>query len=113
MTTNVAEIFDTMEYGPAPETEKTALEWLAQKDKTIGHFINGKWAGPSKSKWFDTVNPATGDKLAKVAGGPKADVGSAVKSAKTALKKWQALDGHGRAKCLYALARLIQKNARL
>ncbi len=97
MSAKVAEIFDSMEYGPAPETEKTALEWLAQKDNTIGHFINGKWAVPSKSKWFDTINPATGDKLAKIACGTTAEVDAAVKAAKTALKKWQAMDGHGRA----------------
>jgi len=113
MSAKVAEIFDTMEYGPAPETEKTALQWLDQKDRTIGHFINGKWVVPAKSKWFDTLNPATNEKLAKVACGTKADVDAAVKAAKVALKKWQALDNHARAKCLYALARLIQKNSRL
>jgi len=113
MSAKVAEIFDTMEYGPAPETEKTALQWLEQKDRTIGHFINGKWLVPAKSKWFDTLNPATNEKLAKVACGTKADVDAAVKAAKTALKKWQAVDNHARAKCLYALARLIQKNSRL
>ena len=113
MSTNVAEIFDTMEYGPAPENEKTALEWLDQHKKTIGHFINGKWVVPAKGKWFDSVNPATGQKLAKIACGTKADVDSAVKAATAAQKKWQALDNHARAKYLYALARLIQKNSRL
>ena len=30
--TSVREIFDTMEYGPAPEGDKPAREWLARFD---------------------------------------------------------------------------------
>src|SRR3990172_8408308 len=109
----VAEIFETMEYGPAPESSATAREWLEQHKSTFGHFINGKWVVPAKGKWFDTSNPATGEKLAKIALGAKADVDSAVKAARKAQKAWAALDGFARAKYIYAIARLIQKNARL
>ena len=108
----IAEIFDTMDYGTAPESDKTVREWLEQHNHAFGHFINGKWTGV-KGKSFDTQNPATGEKLAKVALAGKADVDAAVKAARAAQKKWWALDGHVRAKYLYALARLIQKNARL
>ncbi len=108
----VAEIFETMEYGPAPESDKTAREWLESRKNSIGHFINGKWV-EAKGKTFDTKNPATGEKLAKVALAGKAEVDAAVKAAQAAQKKWAALDGHARAKYLYALARLIQKNSRL
>lgn len=108
----VAEIFETMEYGPAPESAATVKEWLEQHKSTFGHFINGKWT-VVKGKTFDTNNPATGDKLAKIALGTKADVDAAVKAARTAQKKWAALDGFERAKYLYAIARLIQKNSRL
>lgn len=111
--TKVAEIFETMDYGPAPESDKTAKEWIAQHDGAFGHFINGAWVTPAKSKWFDTSNPAKGEKLAKIALGSKETVDEAVKSAQKALKGWQALDGHSRAKYLYAIARLIQKNSRL
>lgn len=109
----VAEIFETMEYGPAPESDKTAKEWLEQHGRSFGHFIDGKWVKPAKAKSFTTKNPATGETLAKIACGAKADVDAAVKAAHKALKGWQALDGHERAKYLYALARLIQKNSRL
>ena len=107
----VAEIFDTMDYGPAPESDKTVREWLEQHNESFGHFINNKWV--MKGKTFTTENPATGEKLAKVAIAGKAEVDAAVKAARTAQKKWAALDGFERAKYLYALARLIQKNARL
>lgn len=113
MSAHVAEIFETMEYGPAPESDKTAQEWLDGHSRSFGHFINGAWVKPAKAKSFATKNPATGDVLAKVYCGTKADVDAAVKAASSALKKWQALGCHGRAKHLYALARLIQKNSRL
>ncbi len=111
--TKVAEIFETMEYGPAPESDATAKDWLAQHHNKFGHFINGKWVVPAKGKWFATKNPATGETLAKILTGTKADVNAAVKAARAAQKKWQALEGFERAKYLYALARLIQKNSRL
>ncbi|MDE1151066.1 MAG: aldehyde dehydrogenase family protein [Micavibrio sp.] len=113
MSAKVAEIFETMEYGPAPESDKAAREWLESHGGSFGHFINGKWVKPAKGKSFTTKNPATDEILAKVAIGSKADVDSAVKAAQKALKSWQSLDGHERAKYLYALARLIQKNSRL
>src|ERR1035437_5781724 len=109
----VAEIFETMEYGPAPESAGTAKEWLAQHNSKFEHFINGEWVVPSKGKWFDTKNPATGETLGKVSLGTKADVDNAVKAARKAQKAWQARDGFERAKYLYAIARLIQKNSRL
>ncbi len=112
-TAKVAEIFETMEYGPAPESDKTAREWLESHGRSIGHFIANKWVKPSKGKSFTTKNPATGEILAKIALGTKSDVDTAVKAAQKAQKIWQALDGHVRTKYLYALARLIQKNARL
>ena len=31
----VAEIFETMEYGPAPESAKEALAWLAKHQGTL------------------------------------------------------------------------------
>jgi aldehyde dehydrogenase (NAD+) len=102
-----------MEYGTAFESAAIAYEWLAQHKATFGHFINGKMTVPPKAKFFTTTNPATGEKLAKIAMGAKADVDAAVKAARTAQKKWQALDGFERAKYLYALARLIQKNIKL
>lgn len=110
-TAKIAEIFDTMDYGPAPESDKTVREWLDSHKRAIGHFINGKWV--TSKNTFDTQNPATGEKLAKIALAGKTEVDAAVKAARAAQKKWAALDGHVRAKYLYALARLIQKNARL
>jgi hypothetical protein len=46
MATTVAEIFKTMEYGPAPESDKEALAWLAKHDKPSATTSAG--AGPGR-----------------------------------------------------------------
>ena len=109
--TSVREIYDTMEYGPAPEGDKPVQEWLTKHDAKFGHFIAGAWTKPSNT--FEVMNPATGKKIAVVSEGSKRDVDAAVKAARKALPAWQALGGHGRARYLYALARAVQRNSRL
>ena len=60
----VAEIFNTMEYGPAPESDKEALAWLASHDGKFGHFINGEWSWAKdhfdETKPTDTLRPGYG-----------------------------------------------------
>ena len=102
-----------MEYGPAPESDKPALAWIAQHEASFGHFIGGAWTKPAKSARFDVIDPATGKLLAKVAQGSKGDADAAVKAARKALPAWRKLSGHQRARHLYALARSVQRNARL
>ncbi|MBA3946135.1 MAG: aldehyde dehydrogenase family protein [Herpetosiphonaceae bacterium] len=109
----IAEIFETMSYGPAPETAKPALDWLAAHDRRFQLFIDNGWRDPAEDGWFTITNPATGQELAQVAQGSAADVGAAVAAAHAAAPGWRALPGHLRARYLYALARQIQKQARL
>jgi aldehyde dehydrogenase (NAD+) len=110
---SIGEIFETMEYGPAPEAAAPALTWLAAHGGAPGHWINGKWARPAAGEWFETVNPANGKALARVAQGGARDVNAAVRAARAVQAVWEALGGHGRARHLYALARQIQKHSRL
>jgi len=110
---SIAEKFATMEYGPAPEEPKEALSWLDRHSRRFGHFIGGTWMAPSAGQYFDTSDPSSGEKLASVAQGSAADVDAAVKAAREALPKWQALSPHTRARYLYALARQVQKHSRL
>ncbi len=109
----VSGIFESMEYGPAPESDKPALAWIAAHEASFGHFIGGAWTKPAKGARFDVIDPATSKVLAKVAQGSKSDVDAAVKAARKALPAWQKLNGHQRAKHLYALARTVQRNSRL
>ncbi len=111
MTTTVREVFETMEYGPAPEADKPVQEWLAKHDAKFGQFINGEWTKVASP--FEVMNPATGKRIAQVSQGSKKDVDAAVAAARKALPAWQALGGHGRARYIYALARAVQRNSRL
>ena len=110
---SVREILSSMEYGPAPESPEEAQRWLAKRDANLQHFIGGQWVAPSSGDYFDTLNPATGEVLARVADGNSTDVDQAVAAAGGAVEDWVALGGHGRARYLYAMARHIQKNSRL
>jgi aldehyde dehydrogenase (NAD+) len=111
MTPTLTELYDTVPWGPAPESDKPAQAWLDAHKRAFGHFIGGAFTKPAKG--LDVLNPATGGVLAKVTQGSANDVDSAVKAARKALGPWQKLGPHGRAKHLYALARTIQRNARL
>ncbi len=107
----VSEIFESMDYGPAPESAAEALAWLVDGGDKFGHFIDGKFTKPAKC--FESKNPATGEVLALVSQGSKKDVDAAVTAARKAQTKWARLPGHERAKYIYALARLVQKYSRL
>ncbi|MDE3079361.1 MAG: aldehyde dehydrogenase family protein [Paracoccaceae bacterium] len=107
----VRDIFNAMSYGPAPESATEAMAWLDRHNRRFGHFIDGTFTDPGET--FATRTPATGDDLAQVTQGTEADVARAVAAARRAQPKWAKLSGHQRAKILYALARLVQKHARL
>ncbi|HET6319156.1 MAG TPA: aldehyde dehydrogenase family protein, partial [Chloroflexota bacterium] len=107
----VAELFETMPWGPAPEAAEPALAWLDQHGRTFGHFIDGSFRGGSST--FTVRNPANRQPLAEVAQGTPEDVDHAVSAARAALGPWSATPGHIRARYLYALARQVQKHSRL
>jgi aldehyde dehydrogenase (NAD+) len=109
----IAEIFETMEYGPAPESAGPAREWLEARERSFRHWIGGEWREPSDGERFDTVDPATNRPLARIAQGSAADVDAAVGAAREAFPGWRDLGGHARARYLYALARQVQKHSRL
>ncbi|MEL7179093.1 MAG: aldehyde dehydrogenase family protein [Pseudomonadota bacterium] len=106
----IKEIFDTMDYGPAPESSAEASQWLADRGGIAGHYINGKW-GPLRDD-FASNNPATGEKLAGVTKGTVEEIATAVAAARKAQPAW-AKSGHKRARVLYAIARCMQKHSRL
>ena len=101
-----------MAYGPAPESDTEARQWLAAHQDGFGHFINGKFTTPSDSS-IATLNPATGDTIASISLAQAEDIDAAVKAARAAQPAWAVLSGHARARVLYALARVIQRHARL
>nr|WKF60332.1 Aldehyde dehydrogenase B [Paraburkholderia busanensis] len=110
---SVAEYFSSMEYGPAPEDDQPARAWLARHEAGFGHFIGGAWHAPAAGERFVSHAPASGDLLAEIAQGDAADIDAAVAAARAAQPGWVALGGTGRARHLYALARMVQRHSRL
>src|SRR5256885_11686578 len=105
---SVAEIFESLEYGPAPESDKEALSWLAKHERVFGHFIGGHWTEPGET--FDVSNPATRALLARVSQGTASDVNAAVAAARAALPSWRAPTPHPRARGAYGLWRRVPKH---
>ncbi|HEX4601799.1 MAG TPA: aldehyde dehydrogenase family protein [Gemmatimonadales bacterium] len=113
--TTIPELFETMPYGPAPESDKAALEWIARHGGAsgLGLFIDGRWTKGQSGEALEVLNPATTAPLARVTAAGPADVEAAVAAARRAFSSWSTLSGHARARHLYALAREVQKHSRL
>ncbi len=104
-------------------TKKNAIDWaLAPAPESADHvkinaqyelFINGKWQKPKSGKYFDTINPANEQKLARIAEANEADVDAAVKAARKAYNNvWSKMPAAERGKYIYRIARLLQEKAR-
>lgn len=77
-------------------------------------FIDGGFRPAASGATFDSVNPATGDVLAKVAACGAEDVDFAVQKARDAFEdgRWSGLHPSERKAVLIRLAKLIKRNAR-
>ena len=102
-----------MAYGPAPENAADAMSYLDTHKKQFGLFIDGKWQKPTTGEYYDSINPSNKESLAKISEGNEKDIDKAVAAANRALPKWVDIGAHSRARYLYALARQVQKHARL
>jgi aldehyde dehydrogenase (NAD+) len=108
---SIETIFDTMDYGTAPEDRTVALQWIADHGGISGPYVNGTW-GPFRDD-MPVCNPATGEKLAGMTITSADEVTAAVAAARKAQPAWEASGGPTRARVLYAIARLMQKHARI
>jgi phenylacetaldehyde dehydrogenase len=74
-------------------------------------LINGKWVSSKSGKTFPTYDPSTGEVLAMVAEGDKADIDEAVKAARAAFEKgpWRKMTASERGKLMWKLADLLDK----
>ncbi|MDH3846740.1 MAG: aldehyde dehydrogenase family protein [Gammaproteobacteria bacterium] len=96
------------EYSPAPEsTDHIKVE------KKYELFIGGDFVKPESGKYFNTINPATEERLSRVALANDADVDKAVKAARKAYRgPWSRMKPADRGKYIYRIARIIQERAR-
>lgn len=93
----------------SPALESTASAKLKEQ---YDLFINGKWQAPSNNKYFDTVNPANEQVIARIAEADERDVDAAFKAADEAFKSWSKRSGAERGKYIYRIARMIQERSR-
>ena len=75
-------------------------------------LIDGKWVPSVSGKTFETINPATGQVICRVAEGDKADVDLAVAAARRAFESgpWPRMSAAERGRLINRLADLIEKN---
>jgi aldehyde dehydrogenase (NAD+) len=106
-----------------PMAKQKTTDWqLAPAPESKDHFklkeqyelfIGGKWVKPKSGKYFDTINPANEQKLARIAEANAADVDAAVKAARKAFEgPWGKMPASERAKYIFRIARLMQEKAR-
>jgi len=107
------DLFKTMEYGPAPESPAAVNAWLEEHGRKFGLFINNEWVTPKAAKYYSSYNPSSGELLAETAQAEKKDVDAALAAARAAFESWSQTPGVARARYMYAIARNVQKHARL
>jgi aldehyde dehydrogenase (NAD+) len=77
-------------------------------------LVGGEWKPSASGAMFDTTNPATGEVLTQIASASSEDVDRAVQSARAAFddekSPWRRLTANDRARLLWKLADLIEKN---
>ena len=71
---SIADIFETMTYGPAREPTAPALDWLERHAPALHLVIGNRSVPPLGGEYFESVNPATGRPLIKIAQAGAADV---------------------------------------
>jgi len=101
------DINKSWKYDAAPES----TSHIKLKDK-YDLFIGGEFVKPLSKKYFNTLNPATNQSIAKIADANDKDVDRAVKSARKAFVSWSKLDPKERGKYIFRIARMIQERAK-
>ena len=76
----------------------------------ILNYINGEWVKPNATEYFDVINPATGQMIARTPLSSAADVDAAAKAASDALPNWRRTPVNDRVQYLFKLRDLMRSN---
>ena len=81
--------------------------------KTYHHYIGGQYVEPVGQRWFDTVDPYTGQAWARIPQGCEQDVDRAVAAASRAMREgpWPKMTATERGKMMLRLADLVAEHA--
>jgi aldehyde dehydrogenase (NAD+) len=77
--------------------------------KTFKNFIGGEWVEAASGETFESVSPATGDKLGIFPRSTAEDVDRAVAAAKTAFEDWRLVPAPKRGEILFRFARRLEE----
>src|SRR5205823_6804491 len=93
----------------APDINTAAAQFVTKRGKLL---INNQWTDAASGKTFPTYDPATGEVLAQIAEGDKADIDRAVAAARKAFEHgpWRTMTAADRAKLIWKLADLLEKH---
>ncbi len=106
---------------PATSHEPLLWDYAESRESTeiveigdeYGLFIDGEMRAPESGDYFPTINPATEERLAKVAEAGEADVDLAVSAARRAFEgEWGSMAPQERAKLIFRIARMVQERSR-
>jgi malonate-semialdehyde dehydrogenase (acetylating)/methylmalonate-semialdehyde dehydrogenase len=76
----------------------------------ILNYINGEWVKPDAKEYFDVINPATGQVIARTPLCGKADVDAAARAASEAFPAWRRVPVQERVQYLFKLRDLLKAN---
>jgi phenylacetaldehyde dehydrogenase len=91
--------------------EAQAENFVAADHKLL---IDGQWVEAASGKTFETLNPATEEKLADVAHGEAEDVDRAIQAARKAFaegSEWRTMSSSDRGRIIWQISELIEQNA--
>jgi len=90
----------------------TTLPSTPPQIKRTKLLIDGQWVDSVSGKTFETINPATEQKITDVADGQPEDIDLAVKAARKAFDKgpWRKMDARDRGTLILKLADLMEEN---
>jgi aldehyde dehydrogenase (NAD+) len=89
--------------------ENPSLTSPLVEDNTM--LVGGKWLAAASTETIDVLNPATGERLARVPRGAAADVDAAVDAAEAALPAWRDTSPAVRAALLRRWADVVDRHA--
>jgi phenylacetaldehyde dehydrogenase len=91
------------------QLHRSVQEFLSQPRKLL---IGGQWVDAQSGKTFETYNPATGEVLAQVAEGDRAEINLAVAAARKSFESgpWADMSPAERGRLLWKLSDLIEQH---
>jgi phenylacetaldehyde dehydrogenase len=91
-------------------TDERIQKFLSNPGKLL---IDGDWVAAASGRTFETINPATEEKLAEVAHGEKEDIDRAVRAARQAFaydSPWRRMSPSARGKLIWRIGDLIEEH---